>query len=298
LDSPTVAIPATIKKAVEALSGIGTLLRAKEWERAAIVYAFTTAGGETFREFAKRGIVGLSHHQAVSRYHGAWQAAIDQGKAIAVSPGDNVTLPDLTWPQDAKLQELQPEDRAAIEEAAERFGVGAGKVADIVRNPKAVKAATYAREAIAEAAREAMRERYLERNETMREAREQSKREAVERLREQGEDALADDLEASNAQPAPARHLRGRAQDEAIDRDQRMEPWRESRRALIAMSRLIHAIKREQKNDSLEGETEILANLDTIKSFCEWAEQAIHNGGPTDWDAEFGKLLDGVGDQP
>lgn len=105
-------IPATIKDAVNQLNGLGDLLTAKEWERAAIVYAFTrdgtgrdnairsetTTDGYTARQFADLGITGLKSDATVRIYRKAWQAAIDADKAKPVSPGDEVSEPDMSWP--------------------------------------------------------------------------------------------------------------------------------------------------------------------------------------------------------
>ena len=88
---------------------MGALLTAKQWERAAIVYAFTRPGGKGIKssdtvdlallphEFAALGIRGLTRPQTVAEYRNAWKAAIDDGKASEVAPGDNVPLPTIAW---------------------------------------------------------------------------------------------------------------------------------------------------------------------------------------------------------
>ncbi len=71
---PNITIPASLDEATERLAGLDRLLVAKEWERAALVYAFTREdrGGRpagnraetravSCREFARRGIAGLSN---------------------------------------------------------------------------------------------------------------------------------------------------------------------------------------------------------------------------------------------
>jgi hypothetical protein len=111
-------IPGTIDEAVASLTGIGALLIAKEWERAAIVAAFVTLsegkGKRNARtsispvEFAALGVVGFKSKDTVRAYAQAWQEAINQGKAVAAEPGATVALPDLTW-ESRKAIEATPE---------------------------------------------------------------------------------------------------------------------------------------------------------------------------------------------
>jgi hypothetical protein len=112
MDERTITIPASVDELAERLNGIDRLLVAKEWERAAIVYAFTRNGqGErgdsttsttisrslTFTAFAALGINGLRDPQTVARYRTRWMQAIEHGDAEAVRPGDVVVLPARTW---------------------------------------------------------------------------------------------------------------------------------------------------------------------------------------------------------
>jgi hypothetical protein len=117
-------IPGTIDEAVASLTGIGALLTAKEWERAAIVAAFVSLSeGKGKRnvssdispvEFAALGIVGLKSKNTVWAYAQAWQEAINQGKAVAAEPGATVALPDLTW-ESRKAIEATPEPEQETE---------------------------------------------------------------------------------------------------------------------------------------------------------------------------------------
>lgn len=102
-----ITIPASLDEAKASLNGIGALLTAKEWERAAIVWAFTRDGrGQpnrstailTMKEFAALRITGLSSENQVGLYRKAWQTAIDDGHAQPVKPGDEIELPDRKWP--------------------------------------------------------------------------------------------------------------------------------------------------------------------------------------------------------
>ena len=104
-----IVIPRTIEAAVETLNGIGGLLTAKEWERAAIVYAFTkpqqgkrtslaSEGGRlSTEEFARLGITGLRGANTVWAYRKVWTEAMEDG-AVEAKPGKTVTLPTRDWP--------------------------------------------------------------------------------------------------------------------------------------------------------------------------------------------------------
>lgn len=100
---PRINIPVSIEDAKSSLNGLGSLLQAKEWERAAIVYAFTGPNGPTrprtlsLRAFADLGIVGLTNKDTVAEYRKAWESAMEDG-APAAAPGDVITVPNLPWP--------------------------------------------------------------------------------------------------------------------------------------------------------------------------------------------------------
>ncbi len=108
-------IPKTIKSAEAKLTKLDGIVSASQWERAAIVYAFTEegeVGGDpttaakvrsdlgvmSFREFAALGIVGLKSKNTVLKYHEAWQSAIDDGEALPIAPGDAFNEPELDFP--------------------------------------------------------------------------------------------------------------------------------------------------------------------------------------------------------
>jgi hypothetical protein len=102
----TITVPASLEDAVSALSGIEGLLTAKEWERAAIVAAFTDDGtpgpkvdrGDSTaiscRAFAAMGISGLRSDQTVRNYRKAWMDEVGR----APEPGQEVALPSTPWP--------------------------------------------------------------------------------------------------------------------------------------------------------------------------------------------------------
>lgn len=109
----TIKIP-TAKQLANRLGGLDRLLTAKKWERAAIIWAFTTSddkGGRPnatdpesgrfpvpVREFARLGFAGLVKPDTVTIYRQRWQEAIDSGAAPSVAPGDEIELPDMPWP--------------------------------------------------------------------------------------------------------------------------------------------------------------------------------------------------------
>lgn len=100
----TINIPPSIEAAVDVLVGVEALLRAKEWERAAIVAAFVSPdnghGGReetgssahllSARAFAQLGIAGLKSHHTVGEYAERWLA--ERPRPI---PGGTVDLDGL-----------------------------------------------------------------------------------------------------------------------------------------------------------------------------------------------------------
>jgi hypothetical protein len=93
----------------ETIEGVKTLLTARKWDKAAIVWSFVkpqqgsrtsskNRGSYTFAGFADLGIAGLSNWLTVRAYWQRWQDAIDSGDAQPVAPGDEIVAPDLDWP--------------------------------------------------------------------------------------------------------------------------------------------------------------------------------------------------------
>lgn len=133
--SQRVVIPKTIEAATKELNGLGALLTAKNWARAAIVWAFVEPDRQgarhdlTSREsakltptaFAKRGIVGLSVREDVDYYRKAWQTAIDDGQAKEVTPGQSVDLPDRAWPPSPRARKTKDVISSGIRNQPEEF---------------------------------------------------------------------------------------------------------------------------------------------------------------------------------
>lgn len=100
-------IPNNIEDAVLGLKGLGELMTAQEWQRAAIVWAFTYEGKNQYAcsdvsrhslsQFAKLEIAGLASRNTILKYRKAWALAIAEGHATDVKPGDLIDLPDVEW---------------------------------------------------------------------------------------------------------------------------------------------------------------------------------------------------------
>lgn len=109
-------IPESIDPAKDRLTALDGIATATEWERAAIVWAFTydgkTKAGRvrkeeaanrstaiyTVTEFIGLKIKGLTSDHTVKHYRDNWQVLIDAGEAADILPGDALVLPDRDWP--------------------------------------------------------------------------------------------------------------------------------------------------------------------------------------------------------
>jgi hypothetical protein len=134
-----VVIPASLDDATRELEGLGRLLQARSWERAAIVFAWTEPGVPhlasaertadarrlTITAFAELDITGLRTRESVARYRRAWEMAVDDGQAIAVGPGDEVTLPAREWPPFREEPRSQQSGSAAADLAAQNLDAAA-----------------------------------------------------------------------------------------------------------------------------------------------------------------------------
>lgn len=99
----SITIPGNIGEATARLDGIEALLTTKGWERAAIVAAFVRLGKRnseghdwmTTSEFRNLGISGLRTTDTVALYVQRW---LDANEGVYPEPGQEVVLPDDTWP--------------------------------------------------------------------------------------------------------------------------------------------------------------------------------------------------------
>lgn len=157
-DTRRVMIPATIEEAVSHLDGLAALLTATEWERAAIVFAFTepqqgrrtssrtTGSPDSIEDFAARGIKGLKSDRTVRDHRKAWEAALADGLVEPTSPCGVYDLPTAEWsayypPGGTDYKKKSDEDRAVFDAAATEEDVAVGSVARVAASPRAVAAA-------------------------------------------------------------------------------------------------------------------------------------------------------------
>lgn len=142
-------IPRDADAAIERLASIGALVVAKEWDRAAIVYALcrdgrTSGNAEmTFGQLAEKGIVGLRDQETISHYRACWQYAVDQGVAEPVTLGSVYVTPDLGFPPNPTVgRGMDSERRDRLMEAGREAGMRSGsKVVDVAANPRALRTA-------------------------------------------------------------------------------------------------------------------------------------------------------------
>lgn len=165
---PIFQVPKTIDNATADLFNLDGLVTASEWQRAAIVYAFTTtdatgrgnrssSGLLSIHAFAELGVAGLRSRESVRRYRNAWQSATDSGWVRPVKPGDRVTLPSQPFPPHAEVAAGPRAD--ALAEAAAAEGAGIRSTQQVATHLPAMKAAIKADPKVAAAAREALDQR-------------------------------------------------------------------------------------------------------------------------------------------
>jgi len=137
-----ITIPASIEEAQTELNSDWQLITAKEWRRAAIVYAFTTdqdKGGRPSREqpvgnptglltigaFVRLGFHGLTTRESVGNYRKAWQSAMDDYMAPVPQPGMSIEIgAEWTWPPTgvASVNSMTRLRQALIEDPAGTVG--------------------------------------------------------------------------------------------------------------------------------------------------------------------------------
>lgn len=137
-DGMDIKIPRTTNKVVAELDGVSRLITAKQWERAALVASVvrldkghggreeTSTSGhfESAREFARRGIVGLSSPESVSKYVRAW---LSQNDGQYPKLGAKVTLPEVEFPGDPgdEGSRVSTDPTVAVRQVVARHGAKA-----------------------------------------------------------------------------------------------------------------------------------------------------------------------------
>ncbi len=146
-------IPLDIEDALVDLKGLSELVTASEWQRAALVWAFTVEkkGGRRtvselgqlgVREFADLGISGMQSPQTVTKYRKAWKLAIDNGHAADIKPGDEATMPDVEWqpyfnpPRERKPAKPKPANTPATIQVLGKWDETAWDNDNINENPR------------------------------------------------------------------------------------------------------------------------------------------------------------------
>lgn len=123
-------VPTSVDQAVESLNGLAALITASEWQRAAIVWAFTeegkpgpgvrtTSSAISIREFGRLGVSGLKSQDTVRKFRKAWAQAIADGHATDIGPGDLVDLPEVDW---GYWDTPEAEDQDESEEVGDQDG--------------------------------------------------------------------------------------------------------------------------------------------------------------------------------
>lgn len=168
----TIHIPATVEEATAQLGGLGRLLTAKQWERAAIVYAFTEPGENRFSAgksgrytlaaFARLNIAGLRDEETVAWMRNAWQEAVDDG-ATPAKPDVAVELPAREFPK-------HPRTRSAFDGFAAQIRKNPEAISELVRDDPALIAAVAEQVADHIGLRSAVNEKQRTQQETVREA--------------------------------------------------------------------------------------------------------------------------------
>jgi hypothetical protein len=255
-----VTIPSTVDDAVDQLGGLHRLIQAREWERAAIVFAFTRDGAInqhdvpgkntqhllTFNEFAALRISGLTTHNTVGRYHRAWATT-----GRVATPGKTVDLGGLGSfpPEDVISNQDRREDLVA---SAEAEGVGTQTTQTIAKHLPALKAAIKGDEKVAIAARAAL-------------------------------DEVHEDFVAARPRPEPKQET---ARNEHADALALMIKLRAAHRALEYVVGMAHNIRGLGADDLREG---VIAEVAWMRGALDVIEAGA-NGGPLD--DQLAELLD------
>ena len=192
----SITIPASIEDAVDALTGLGELIVARKWERSAIVAAFVRLGEgqgtsstsgrgfESARDFAGRGIVGLSSTTSVTKYVQAW---LDTHNDQYPRPGATRRLPNSEFPPMRTGTDGHSSDdgvRRTVERIVARPG-GADALAEVIEEVTPVRQAV-TRARLNRVVSEEQRREFRESNRARRERMEAASDEMFTRMEHSG----------------------------------------------------------------------------------------------------------------
>ena len=89
----TITIPRDIKTVAGRIAAIDAVITAKQWEKAALITAFTAPGQFSFEQLANEAGISV---ETIKKYRRVW---LSSGKTkIVIKPGSKVSIPDTPWP--------------------------------------------------------------------------------------------------------------------------------------------------------------------------------------------------------
>ena len=88
----TITVPKNVRDAAGRIAELDALIVAKQWEKAALIAAYTAPGQLSHRELADAAGISM---ETIKTYRRIW---LNGGGDINIRPGSTVTLPTKPWP--------------------------------------------------------------------------------------------------------------------------------------------------------------------------------------------------------
>ena len=106
----TITIPANVRDAAGRIAELDALIVAKQWEKAALIAAYTAPGQLSHRELADAAGISL---ETIKTYRKVW---LDGGGDLNIRPGSKATLPTKPWPgiTGGRRQPVQQQRRPSL----------------------------------------------------------------------------------------------------------------------------------------------------------------------------------------
>ena len=106
----TITVPKNVRDAAGRIAELDALIVAKQWEKAALIAAYTAPGQLSHRELADAA--GIST-ETIKTYRRIW---LDGGGDLNIRPGSTVTLPTKPWPgvTGGRRQPVQQQRRPSL----------------------------------------------------------------------------------------------------------------------------------------------------------------------------------------